>query len=86
MLVSWWFVPSHPLRIISGLKTNLNLTLSYFAHKSFNLLFYLFIHFFNFLLLLLTQLKYFTYFLHHSFYNTESDERSGSYAREGMES
>ena len=33
-LVSWCFEPSQPLRVISGLKTNFSLSLSYFVHKS----------------------------------------------------
>ena len=35
-LVSWYFQPSQPQRIISGLKTNLNLSLTYSAQKSPN--------------------------------------------------
>ena len=36
LLVSWCFEPSQPLGVTSGLNTNSNLYLSYFAHKSFD--------------------------------------------------
>ena len=35
-LVSWYFEPSQPQRITSGLKANFNLSPSYSAHKSSN--------------------------------------------------
>ena len=35
-LISWYFEPSQPQRIISALKTNFNLSPSYSAHKSPN--------------------------------------------------
>ena len=35
-LVSWYFEPSRPQRIVSGLKTNFSLSPSYSAHKSSN--------------------------------------------------
>ena len=34
--VSWYFEPSEPQRITSGLKTNFNLSASYSAHNSSN--------------------------------------------------
>ena len=36
VVVSRCFEPSQPLKIISGLKTNFNLSLVYSAHKSLN--------------------------------------------------
>ena len=32
--LSWYFGPDQPQRIVSGLKTNLNLSPTHFAHKS----------------------------------------------------
>ena len=36
-LVNWCYEPSQPLGVTSGLNTNSNLSLSYSAHKSFNI-------------------------------------------------
>ena len=36
MLIRWYLKPSQPWRIMSGLKTNFNLSPSYSAHKSSN--------------------------------------------------
>ena len=35
-LVTWYFEPSQPQKIISGLKTNFNLSPNYSTHKSAN--------------------------------------------------
>ena len=37
LLVSWCFEPSQPLGVTLGLNTNPNLSVSYSAHKSFNI-------------------------------------------------